>query len=73
LEPGAAVHIGSRSIKADDIPLGDRDGVIDARALLIDGKAAGPIVNSDGVRIIATGSPARQEHKRWLPESLLSQ
>ena len=72
LEPGAAVHIGSRSIKADDVPLGDRDGVIDARALLIDGKAAGPIVDSDGVRIIATGSPARQEHKRWLPESLLS-
>lgn len=73
LEPGASVHIGSRSIKAEDVPLGDRDGVIDARALLIDGKAAGPIVDSDGVRIIATGSPARQEHKRWLPESLLSQ
>jgi hypothetical protein len=73
LEPGAAIHIGSRGIKADDIPLGDRDGVIDARALIMDGKPAGPIVDSDGVLIIATGSPARQEHKRWLPKSLLSQ
>lgn len=64
--PGSTVSIPSCKIKVSDIPLGNVDDVVDARELLIDGKVVGPIYSIHGITIIGTGSPAKQEWKKWL-------
>ena len=66
LEPGAKVTIGTVTIGADALPLGDASGIPDARSLyLADGRTVGPTTEIDGTKIIATGSPALLPLEIW--------
>ena len=66
LEPGAKVTIGTVTIGADALPLGDASGIPDARSLYLDdGRTVGPTTEIDGTKIIATGSPALLPLEIW--------
>lgn len=66
LEPGSTVRIGEEVVRAGEIPLGAVDGIPDARQLARDGVDVGVTAEVQGIRIIGTGSPARQDHEKWL-------
>jgi hypothetical protein len=48
------------------LPLGDVDGIIDARRLIVNGVIVGVVYREGGRTIIGTGSPARQDWAKWL-------
>jgi len=64
--PGASVSSGQATIRVDDLPLGDVDGIIDARRLIVNGVIVGVVYREGGRTIIGTGSPARQDWAKWL-------
>jgi hypothetical protein len=64
--PGASVSSGQATIRVDDLPLGDVDGIIDARRLIVNGVIVGAVYKEGGRTIIGTGSPARQDWAKWL-------
>ncbi len=61
LEPGATVKINNTNYRADTIPLGTKNGVIDARNLIIeDEKTSSCILHIGDITLIATGTPTAQ-------------
>ena len=68
LEPGAEIIIDGVQYCADITPLGQHDGVKDARRIIVDGVISNSsILYKDGVRIIATGTPTAQEKELIWP------
>lgn len=62
LEPGAKVKIKGTIYEAQDVPMGEWDGILDARSILKNGeKQPSPIIKLEQVTIIATGSPTTLE------------
>lgn len=59
LEPKSAVKIGSHLVESLDRPLASEHGVVDARNIVLDGISSGPCVIVEGVKVIATGTPAK--------------
>lgn len=60
LEPGASVRLGGEEYKAADVPMGDVNGIIDSRVIMKRGlPCATGIMEVNGIKIMATGSPAR--------------
>ncbi|MBI4025672.1 MAG: hypothetical protein HY360_11880 [Verrucomicrobia bacterium] len=60
--PDSTIRVGRKSFHVDDLPLGDVDGVVDARTV----SGHGCVTVVDGVTIIGTGSPSKQEWTKWL-------
>lgn len=61
LEPGASVSIGGAIYAADVLPLGNSDGVVDARYIVKNKNNTNRSkLDINGVRIIATGTPSAQ-------------
>lgn len=59
LEPLAEVTIGNHLLKSLDLPLGTKDGVVDARNILFDNKVCGPkITLGTNITVYATGTPS---------------
>jgi hypothetical protein len=65
--PGARISIDHTTIEVDDEPLGVRSGVVDARKLIVNGSAKGVICRLGRLTVIGTGSPSKQDWKKWLP------
>jgi hypothetical protein len=63
---GATITLGENVIKIDELPLGDEDGVIDARNVIINGVLNKPSVKFQNITILGTGSPAKQNWSIWL-------
>ena len=65
LEPDAKVVIGGKVYVAGCVPMGEVEGVVDAREILEEcGRAIGSAkIEVDGVRIVATGSPSLLDTK----------
>ncbi|MEP7317098.1 MAG: hypothetical protein ABI921_00095, partial [Panacibacter sp.] len=64
---GASVIVNGHKIAARENPLGEVDGIPDARELSLDGKSGPAQIEVDGVKIIGTGSPAQLPKELWLP------
>jgi hypothetical protein len=59
-EDDCTIHANGKILKVVNNPLGNINGVIDARQWLFDGKLFNGRIDIDGIVFIATGSPALQ-------------
>jgi hypothetical protein len=66
LMPGARLKIGDDFITVDSMPLGDISDVVDARALIVNGTMQSFVIKINKCNVIGTGSPAKQNWKKWL-------
>ena len=63
---GATIFLNDHTVKIDTIPLGNIKNIIDARRVFVDGLDSGAWTTIDGVIVLGTGSPARQDWRKWL-------
>lgn len=63
LEPMSKVKIGDKVYKSGSLELGFNNSIIDARDISVNGESLGPLVNTNGIKIIATGSPSRVDFR----------
>ena len=59
---GSVVKVNGKRVCVEDLPLGAIQGVIDARAI---SGTFFPVARVDGVTIIGTDSPAKQDWTKW--------
>ncbi len=64
--PGATIKIRNHIVTVSDLPVGNLEGITDARNLLVDLKVGRPIIRLGDVTVIGTGSPAKLEWSKWL-------
>lgn len=65
-EEGCTISIGGEILKVNNNPIGNINGVVDARQWLYKGKLYDGIININDITLIATGSPALQQWKDLL-------
>jgi hypothetical protein len=66
LEPLASCNLGGKIIKCENMPLGNLPQVPNAMSVIVDKKQYLGTFVIDGVRVIGTGSPAKQHFDKWL-------
>jgi hypothetical protein len=66
LEPGASVRIDRWLVCAKNDPIGNREGIVDCRNLLLDDQEVGPEIQIGDVTIVGTGSPSKINWERRL-------
>lgn len=69
LGPGSTLRVGSMTITAGELPIGTAAEILDGRELWQGKQRLGPDAMVGNIRIIGTGSPARQNWKRLLEPS----
>jgi hypothetical protein len=69
LEPLASCNLGGTIIKCENMPLGNLPQVPNAMSVIADKKQYPGMSVIDGVRVIGTGSPAKQHFDKWLSTS----
>jgi hypothetical protein len=62
----ATILLDDNIIRIGDIPLGDSDDVVDARNVIVNGKAQGAHIKIKDTIVLGTGSPAKQDWSKWL-------
>lgn len=63
---GSTIAIDEHVLTVNYIPLGTVDGIVDARALYLDGMEAGVTTTVGNIVFVGTDSPAKQDWARWL-------
>jgi hypothetical protein len=66
LEPGAACRINASVVTCDNVPLGSLPDVPNAMQLRVGTTSYRGKAEIDGVVVLGSGSPAKQDAQRWL-------
>jgi hypothetical protein len=66
--PGATIHHGKDTYEVGKTPLGNLEGIADARSVALDGQTSTQTVWQSGdLTVIGTSSPSKLDWNRWKP------